>query len=155
MTSYNRYNDSSLQSGTGKYMVLQCFPCNKNSFFLVGFDLQVVRCKPYMVWVRSVLCVPCKPYRVWVCSVLRVPCKPSRVWVCSVCRNLTKSFCKYEVDLFISADILSIIFHPYLKFDHSDKVGSLHRFMNLIYFNSFFHEIDSHCVFFLGPLRKD
>ena len=124
----------------GKCRVLQGNLCNKNRFFPVRIDLQEV---------------PSKPYRVWVCSVLRVPCKPSRVWVCSVCRNLTKSFCKYEVDLFISADILSIIFHPYLKFDHSDKVGSLHRFMNLIYFNCFFHEIDSHCVFFLGPLRKD
>ena len=65
----------SLQSLTGKYMDLQgnpCnenrdpvmrtgVPCNENCFFPVRIDLQGV---------------PCKPYRVWVCSVLRVLCNP-------------------------------------------------------------------------------
>ena len=32
-------------------------PCNENRLFLVGIDLQGV---------------PCKPYRVWVCSVLQL-----------------------------------------------------------------------------------
>ena len=68
----------------------------------------------------------------------RVPCKPYMVWVCSVLRNLTKSCCKCEVELSLSAYILSIIFYYYLKFDPSDKIGSLHSFMNLIYFNCFF-----------------
>ena len=53
-------------------------------------------------------------------------------------RNLKKSCCKYKVELFFSADILSILFHSYLKFDPSDKIGSLHSFINLIYFNCFF-----------------
>jgi hypothetical protein len=58
-----------LQSLTGKYRGLQgnpCnenrdpamrtgVPCNENRFFPVRIDLQGV---------------PCKPYRVWVCSVL-------------------------------------------------------------------------------------
>ena len=109
----------------GKCRVLQGNLCNKNRFFPVRIDLQEV---------------PSKPYRVWVCSVLRVPCKPSRVWVCSVCRNLTKSFCKYEVDLFISADILSIIFHPYLKFEQNWVISEFqesHLFKLFFSWNSF------------------
>ena len=56
-------------------------------------------------------------------------------------RNLTKSCCKCEVELFLSAEILSIIFYSYLKFDPSDKIGSLHSFINLIYFNCFFMKL--------------
>jgi hypothetical protein len=62
--------DCALQSLTGKYREIQgkpCnenrdpamrtgFPCNESSFFLVGIDLQGVPCKPYRVWVYSVVC---------------------------------------------------------------------------------------------------
>ena len=50
---------------------------------------------------------------------------------------LTKSCCKCEVELILSAEILNIIFYSHLIFDSSDKIGSLHRFMILIYFSCF------------------
>ena len=60
---------ATLQSLTGKYRGLQgnpCnenrdpamrtgVPCNENRFFPVRIDLQGVRCKPYWVWVYSVI----------------------------------------------------------------------------------------------------
>ena len=52
-------------------------------------------------------------------------------------RNLKKSCCKCEVELILSAEILNIIFYSHLIFDSSDKIGSLHRFMILIYFSCF------------------
>ena len=58
-----------LQSLTGKYREIQgkpCnenrdpamrtgFPCNESRFFPMGIDLQGVPCKPYRVWVYSVI----------------------------------------------------------------------------------------------------
>ena len=64
-----RLSSSSLHSLTGKYREIQgnpCnenrepamrtgFPCNESRFFPVGIDLQGVPCKPYRVWVYSVV----------------------------------------------------------------------------------------------------
>ena len=92
MTSYDHYNDSALQSRTEKYRVSQGNPCNENRIPAMRAGFPVMnRFSSARIDLQG---VPCKPYRIWVCSVLRVLCKPLTVWVYSVLRNLTKSCCK-------------------------------------------------------------